>query len=166
MSVEYQEDWGDPNYRQGVGMILINHENKIFVAQRLDTREDAWQMPQGGIGKNEELDQAMLRELVEEIGTRNVEIIAKAKKWYRYDFPDELASRLWAGRYKGQEQLWYALRFRGEDKEINIHTYHPEFRTWKWASKDEVMDLIVPFKRELYTKVFDELWPFVERHPS
>lgn len=160
-------DWENPSYRKGVGMILVNKDNKVFVAQRVDTRENAWQMPQGGIGRNEETDQAMLRELQEEIGTRNVEIIVKSKKWYRYDFPEDLAKKLWSGKYKGQEQLWYILRFRGEDKEININTHHPEFRDWKWVDISEVSSLIISFKRDLYEEVIADLWPFIAReNPS
>lgn len=156
-------DW-DPNYRLGVGMILINPKRQIFMGQRKDKTSQAWQMPQGGISPHEDPDHAMLRELVEEIGTRNVEIIVKAKSWHKYDLPEELAGRLWGGKYKGQQQLWYALKFRGNDDEININTYHPEFSTWKWFEKDEVLPHIVPFKKDLYTLVLDELWPYVEKY--
>ena len=156
------ESW-DTQYRRGVGMILLNKHNQVFVGQRLDNRQEAWQMPQGGIDRKESPDQAMLRELQEETGTRNVEIIAKSSKWYRYDLPDDLGAKLWGGRYKGQQQIWYLLRFRGEDKEINIHTHHPEFRSWKWVDKDEIMELIVPFKKELYNQILSDLWPFVLR---
>jgi putative (di)nucleoside polyphosphate hydrolase len=155
------DDFGDPLYRRGVGMMLLNAENKIFVGQRRDSKEAAWQMPQGGISPHEEADQAMLRELEEEIGTRNVEILVKSKSWYKYDLPLEIASRLWGGKYKGQQQIWYALRFRGEDTDINIHTYHPEFRSWKWIDKSELLDLIVPFKRKLYEQVLEDLWGYV-----
>ncbi|MEB3702849.1 RNA pyrophosphohydrolase [Candidatus Bealeia paramacronuclearis] len=158
-------DW-DPNYRLGVGMMLVNQKNQVFLGQRRDNKDDAWQMPQGGITLHEDPDHAMLRELVEEIGTRNVEIIVKSKSWYKYNLPDELANRLWRGRYKGQQQLWYALRFRGKDHEININTYHPEFSKWQWFEKYQVLDLIVPFKRSLYRQVFEDLWPFVEKHPK
>src|SRR5688572_24409610 len=109
------DGFGDPLYRPAVGMMLLNAENKIFVGQRFDLKEPAWQMPQGGINPNEETDQAMLRELEEEIGTRNVEIIVKSKRWYKYDLPVEIATRLWNGKYKGQQQMWYVLRFRGLD---------------------------------------------------
>lgn len=155
------DDFGDPLYRPAVGMMILNAENKIFVGQRLDITEHAWQMPQGGIGPHENADQAMLRELEEEIGTRNVEIIVKSKTWYKYDLPAEIAERLWNGRFKGQKQIWYALRFRGQDEDINIHTYQPEFRTWKWVDKTELLDLIIPFKRELYERILEELWDYV-----
>jgi len=155
------DDFGDPLYRPAVGMMLINGNNKVFVGQRCDTRSPAWQMPQGGIGPHEDTDQAMLRELQEEIGTRKVEIIVKSKTWYKYDLPESLAGRLWNGRFKGQQQIWYALRFRGQDEDINIHTYHPEFCAWKWVEKEELLDLIIPFKRDLYSRVLHDLWPYV-----
>jgi len=154
----FKDEFGDPLYRPGIGMIIVNAEGKIFVGQRLDQTDPSWQMPQGGISPHEEPDQAMLRELQEEIGTRNVEIIIKSKRWYAYDLPESLAAKLWNGKYKGQRQLWYLLRFRGRDEEINIHTYHPEFRAWKWVDKEELVSLIVPFKRELYTCVLEDLW--------
>ncbi len=158
-----KEPFGDPLYRPAVGMMLLNEENKIFVGQRADYEADAWQMPQGGIAPHEDVDQAMLRELDEEVGTRNVEILVKSKKWYKYDLPRELAKRLWRGKYKGQQQIWYALRFCGEDSDINIQTYHPEFREWKWIEKEDLLDLIIPFKRDLYTQVLEDLWPYVLR---
>lgn len=156
-----EEEFGDPLYRPAVGMMLLNADNKIFVGQRLDSKEPAWQMPQGGIGSHEDADQAMLRELQEEIGTRNVEIIIKSKAWYKYDLPSNLAKRLWNGKFKGQKQIWYALRFRGKDQEINIHTYHPEFQNWKWVEKDELLKLVIPFKQELYERVLEDLWEYV-----
>ncbi len=160
----FKDEFGDPLYRPAVGMMLLNAENKIFVGQRIDSKDAAWQMPQGGIGPTEDTDQAMLRELQEEIGTRNVEIIVKSKTWYKYDLPPELAGRLWKGKFKGQKQIWYALRFRGKDKDINIHTYHPEFRAWKWIDKSELLDLIIPFKRDLYAHVLNDLWDYILKH--
>ncbi|MBX9621755.1 MAG: RNA pyrophosphohydrolase [Alphaproteobacteria bacterium] len=154
------DDYGDPTYRLGVGMMILNSGNKVFVAQRFDNKGPAWQMPQGGISHHEDTDQAMLRELEEEIGTRKVEIIVKSKTWYKYDLPPELAARLWRGKYKGQRQIWYLLRFKGLDQDINIHTYHPEFRDWKWVDKDELIDLVIPFKQKLYTQLLQDLWPF------
>jgi len=157
-----EEEFGDPLYRPAVGMMMLNAENKVFVGQRMDTTIEAWQMPQGGIGPHEDLDQAMLRELEEEIGTKNVEIIIKSKTWYKYDLPAELATKLWSGKYKGQKQIWYVLRFRGIEEDININTLHPEFCDWKWVEKDELLRIIVPFKRDLYTQVFEDLWPYIE----
>lgn len=157
----FEDEFGDPLYRPAVGMMILNAENKIFVGQRLDNKGPAWQMPQGGIGPHEDTDQAMLRELEEEIGTRNVEIIVKSKTWYKYDLPTEIAARLWNGKFKGQKQLWYILRFRGEDKDIDIDTYRPEFSAWKWVEKSELLELAIPFKRELYTTVLEDLWGYV-----
>lgn len=159
-SFSVTDDFGDPSYRPGVGMMMLNKENKIFVGQRLDVTEYGWQMPQGGINPHEDADQAMLRELEEEIGTRNVEILIKSKSWYKYDLPSEVAKRLWGGKFKGQKQIWYILRFRGEDKDIDIHTYHPEFQNWKWIDKSELLDLTVSFKRDLYKRIFEELWDY------
>lgn len=161
----FEDEFGDPLYRPAVGMMILNAENKIFVGQRLDNKEPAWQMPQGGIGPHEDTDQAMLRELEEEIGTRDVEILVKSKTWYKYDLPAEIAGRLWNGKFKGQRQIWYVLRFRGLDEDININTYRPEFRSWKWVDKNELLDLIIPFKRELYGQVIDELWGYVVKKP-
>ena len=156
-----EEEGEDPLYRPAVGMMLVNPENKIFVGQRSDSQDPAWQMPQGGIDLSEETDQAMLRELQEEIGTRNVDIMAHSKTWYKYDLPESLAGRLWNGRFKGQKQIWYALRFRGKDEEINIHTDHPEFRDWKWVDKTDILTLSIFFKKDLYARVLHDLWPYI-----
>jgi len=147
-------------YRPGVGIILTNKDHKVFMGMRVDNPEDAWQMPQGGIDEGEAPDVAMLRELEEEVGTCNVEIICTSDKWYRYDFPPHLQTRLWGGKYKGQEQLWYVVSLKGDDSQINIHTPKPEFRQWKWVAPRDVLSLIVPFKRQLYTDVLKDLWPF------
>ena len=161
--MSFKDDFGDPLYRPAVGMMILNAENKVFIGQRSDYEDRAWQMPQGGIASHEDVDQAMLRELFEEVGTRDVEIIVKSKKWYKYDLPEHLAKRLWRGKYKGQQQIWYGLRFRGQDEDINIHTYHPEFREWRWVEPEELLDLIIPFKRDLYAQVFADLWPYILR---
>lgn len=156
-----QDREDESSYRPGVGMMLINKSNKIFVGQRKKSRKPAWQMPQGGIDLDEDPESAMLRELEEEIGTRNVEIITYSKRWYSYKIPPRLAPRLWGGKYKGQKQLWYLLRFLGHDKDINIATSHAEFSSWKWVEKQELLDLIIPFKRDLYREVLKDLWPYV-----
>lgn len=157
----FDDDFGDPLYRPAVGMMILNAENKVFVGQRLDNTGVAWQMPQGGISPHEDADQAMLRELEEEIGTRDVEIIVKSKTWYKYDLPPEIAARLWNGKFKGQRQIWYILRFRGKDTDININTYRPEFCAWKWVETTELLDLVIPFKRKLYERILKELWVYV-----
>lgn len=143
-------------YRPGIGIMLLNAENMVFVGRRIDTTSDAWQMPQGGIDEGEEPHEAVLRELEEEVGTSNAEIIAESGEWLAYDLPDRLIPRIWNGRYRGQKQKWFALRFTGVDDDINIATENPEFCEWKWASMEDLPSLIVPFKRDIYTKVVSE----------
>ena len=150
------------DYRNGVGMVILNQNKKIFIGQRFDKDESAWQMPQGGIDKNENPHDACIRELNEETGIyKNFKIIYKTKNWYSYDLPKNLQKKLWRGKYKGQIQQWFLIDFFGEDNEINIKTKHPEFKKWKWASKDELMSLIVPFKKNLYEKTFIEFSNFL-----
>lgn len=148
-------------YRMGVGIMLINENKHIFTARRIDTRAEAWQMPQGGIDKGEEPHQAAFRELKEEIGTNNVEIMVESRDWLYYDLPKSLANKLWGGKYKGQKQKWFLMKFLGSDAEINIATKHPEFSEWKWTHPEKVIDLIVPFKRELYRQVIKEFLPYL-----
>ena len=150
------------DYRNGVGMVILNQNKKIFIGQRFDKDESAWQMPQGGIDKNENPHDACIRELTEETGIyKNFKIIYKTKNWYSYDLPKNLQKKLWRGKYKGQIQQWFLIDFFGEDNEINIKTKRPEFKKWKWASKDELMSLIVPFKKNLYEKTFIEFSNFL-----
>jgi putative (di)nucleoside polyphosphate hydrolase len=151
----------DALYRPNVGILLLNRANRAFVARRIDTPGEAWQMPQGGIDEGEEPHRAALRELEEEIGTGNAEIIAETKGWLHYDLPAEIVGRMWGGRYRGQRQKWFAMRFLGRDEEINLATGHPEFSDWRWVSPDELPALIVPFKRPLYVALVEEfryLW--------
>ena len=150
------------DYRRGVGMVIINHERKIFIGQRFDKDRSAWQMPQGGIDNNETPEETCIRELAEETGiVSNYKILDKTKNWYSYDLPNNLQKKLWRGKYKGQVQQWFILNFFGDDAEINIKTKHPEFKNWKWAYKEELMKLIVPFKKELYEKTFIEFASFL-----
>jgi len=143
-------------YRKCVGIMLLNAEKKVFVGQRIDNKSDAWQMPQGGVEEGENLLDASLRELEEEIGTNNVKILEQAKQWYDYDIPDFLIPKFWGGKYRGQTQMWFLAEFLGSDSEVNINTHHPEFSRWKWASAEELPNIIVPFKRELYKKLVEE----------
>lgn len=143
-------------YRRGVGMLVFNSRGEVLVAKRLDFTSDAWQMPQGGIDGDEDPQAAALRELREEIGTDLVEIVAESATWHTYDLPPELIDKLWQGRYRGQSQKWYAMRFTGRDSDINVHTPDPEFSAWKWLPLDQLPDVIVPFKRALYTRLADE----------
>jgi putative (di)nucleoside polyphosphate hydrolase len=136
--------------------MLINADRLVLIAQRIDNPGEAWQMPQGGIDDGETPEQAVLREMKEEIGTDKASIIGTSALWLSYDLPDDLWPTLWKGRYRGQKQKWFALRFDGDDSDIDIATEHPEFSRWKWATPDEAIASIVPFKRELYRAVFDE----------
>ena len=145
-------------YRRGVGIMLINRQGRVFVAQRIDL-PGAWQMPQGGIDKDERPRKAAFRELKEETGTDKAEIIGKTEGWLTYDLPPELLGRIvWGGRYRGQKQKWFAMRFTGRDSDIDLEAHgHPEFSTWKWAPVSSLVKLIVPFKRALYRQVVAEL---------
>lgn len=131
----------------------MNAKNRVFVAQRIDTTEPAWQMPQGGLDQGEDPYTAALRELKEETGTDKATLIAETKDWLRYDLPEDLQAKMWKGKYRGQEQKWYLMRFTGTDADINIDTKHPEFSDWKWAEFTTLPDMIVGFKKELYNQV-------------
>ncbi len=148
--------YADRPYRKCVGLLLLDKQNRVFVGQRIDQRAEAWQMPQGGIDPGEDPRTAAFRELEEEIGTANAEIIAESKQWIPYDLPEEIADEVWKGRYRGQTQKWFALRFLGHDDEIDIATAHPEFDQWKWCDFAELEAHIVPFKRETYRQVMAE----------
>jgi putative (di)nucleoside polyphosphate hydrolase len=149
-------------YRLCVGAMLVNAMGQVFVAKRIDSQGDYWQMPQGGIDEGEDPVKAVLRELEEETGTGKAEIIAKSDRWRTYDLPDELIGRLWSGKYRGQRQKWFALKFLGEDKDINLVAHEtPEFSDWKWVKINELVNLVVPFKKALYGDIVTELKPFV-----
>jgi len=150
-------------YRQGVGLMLFNPAGLVWVGRRLDRREEAWQMPQGGIDPGETPEQAALRELEEEIGTASAVIVGESKGWLTYELPPELLGVAWKGRYRGQKQKWFALRFTGTDDEINIHGEHPEFAEWRWVGFDQLIELIVPFKRDLYAEVTAEFADLAKR---
>ncbi len=142
-------------YRPCVGIALFNHKNKVFVGERLDN-PGAWQMPQGGIDPGEEIEAAAFREMKEEIGTDKADILKVAQQKLRYDLPPHLLGRLWGGQYRGQEQSWIAMRFTGLDSDINLNSHHPpEFRAWQWVALQDTPDLIVPFKRETYSRVIE-----------
>ncbi len=154
----------DPSlYRPNVGIMLINPEGKIWVGSRIDNTTPYWQMPQGGIDKNEDTETAMWRELYEEISVQksDCKILDKTHDWIYYDLPDDLINTLWGGKYKGQKQHWYALRLTAPDTTINIQTDHPEFKAWKWIDADKLVEAIVPFKRQVYTQVLNAFQQFV-----
>lgn len=148
-------------YRRGVGIALFNRAGRVFVATRIDTPGDAWQMPQGGIDRGERPRAAAARELAEETGITKAKFLGESKEWIPYDLPAPLIGKAWRGRYRGQLQKWFALGFTGDDSEIDLAaTGHPEFSAWRWVELVETPDLIVPFKRELYRRVVEEFLPF------
>ena len=147
-------------YRLCVGILLVNEEGLIFVGERLDT-PGAWQMPQGGIDKGEVPLAAGLRELTEETGVNTTSILAISDQWRTYDLPDKLAHKSWQGRYRGQTQIWLALRFNGDESEINLQTAEPEFCRWKWTSPRTLLTEVVDFKRKTYRGVLEEFAPFI-----
>ncbi len=152
----------DLPYRHGVGMMIINHEEKIFLGKRVESKFEAWQMPQGGILLGETPSRAVIREMEEELGSSSGEILAETKKWYSYNIPEFLINKLWDGQYKGQKQKWFLIRFTGTDSDINVNTDNPEFREWCWASPTDMLDIIVPFKKRLYKTILKEFLPIIE----
>ena len=146
-------------YRKNVGMVLINARGHIFAGKRIDNNTGAWQMPQGGIDEDEAPESAAFRELTEETGINpsNARLLFSTAGWLSYDIPVELIPQLWNGQFRGQKQKWFAFRFLGKDSDINIATKEPEFSEWAWKSKDDLLSSIVPFKVEVYQKVFLEL---------
>ena len=149
-------------YRPCVGIFLLNNDGLVFAGRRIDSRAEAWQMPQGGIDAGESPLQACMREMREEIGTNTAELVSQHDDWLYYDIPLQLADRLWQGRYKGQKQKWMALRFTGDDADINIATEEPEFCEWKWLSPHDLVDLAVPFKRDVYQNVLAAFAPYLK----
>lgn len=147
-------------YRPAVGMMLLNRDGLVFVGKRIDQTQEAWQMPQGGIDEGEDPKTAGLRELEEEIGTRNVELVREHPGWVLYDLPPHLIGQVWEGKYRGQRLKWLAMRFLGRDSDINVATPHAEFSEWKWLKSADVLRLVVPFKRDVYAAAltaFDDL---------
>tara|TARA_B100000965_G_scaffold349709_1_gene323022 strand:- start:180 stop:653 length:474 start_codon:yes stop_codon:yes gene_type:complete len=143
--------------RKGVGVVLLNSNNKVFVAKRIDNPNDFWQMPQGGIDKGEDSLKAAIRELKEETSVINVELIKEIQEEITYNLPQNLLGIIWKGKFKGQTQKWYVMRFLGTDNEINLKTKHPEFLEWKWIDIENITDKVVDFKIHVYVKIKEEL---------
>ena len=147
--------------RTGVGIAILNSKNKVFVGKRKDNPFDKWQMPQGGVNSNEPLLTAMKRELEEETSIKNIEILSELNQWLEYELPENLIGKIWKGKYRGQKQKWFVVRFLGHDSEININTKYPEFIEWKWIDMNLLPDLIVNFKQHVYKSVLLELKKYV-----
>jgi len=143
--------------RTGVGIVVLNKKNEIFVGKRKDNPGDKWQMPQGGVDEGEDYVTAMKRELLEETGIKNIEIIKEINKIYHYELPDNLVGIIWKGKYRGQKQKWFITRFLGKEKEINLNTKHAEFIDWKWIQPNLLPEVIVDFKKDLYLNLLKEI---------
>tara|TARA_B100001123_G_scaffold373944_1_gene438895 strand:+ start:398 stop:877 length:480 start_codon:yes stop_codon:yes gene_type:complete len=144
--------------RLGVGIILLNNKNKVFVGKRIDNQEgNYWQMPQGGVDKNENFLEAAKRELEEETGVKTIKVIKEIDGWLTYDLPNNLLGKIWGGKYRGQKQKWFIMKFIGKNKEINIKTKHPEFLDWKWIDTKDLPKVAVNFKINIYKKLSKQL---------
>ena len=143
--------------RTGVGIIVLNKQNKIFVGKRKDNPGDKWQMPQGGVDEGEDYVTAMKRELLEETGIKNIKIVKEIEKIYQYELPENLVGIIWKGKYRGQKQKWFIIRFLGEEKEIDLNTKHAEFVDWKWIEPKLLPEVIVNFKKDLYLNLLKEI---------
>ena len=143
--------------RTGVGIVVLNSQNKVFVGKRIDNPFDKWEMPQGGVDFEEPLLLAMKRELLEETSIKNIKVLKEFDQWLEYELPEKLVGKIWKGKYRGQKQKWFVVKFLGNDSEININTKNPEFIEWKWVSIDLLPDLIVQFKKHVYETVLTEL---------
>ena len=143
--------------RTGVGVIVLNKDNKVFVGKRKDNPIDKWQMPQGGVDKGEELVDAMRRELKEETSIKNIKIIKEIDGWLDYELTKNLLGKIWKGKYRGQKQKWFIVKFLGEESEINITTKRPEFIEWKWVERSQLPNIIVDFKKNVYERLVVEL---------
>ena len=147
--------------RLGVGIIVLNKENKVFVGKRRDNPINKWQMPQGGVDRGENLVNAMKRELKEETSIRSIEILKELEGWTEYELPDYLLGKIWRGKYRGQKQKWFIVRFLGKDEEINLKTTHPEFIEWQWLDIENLPSVIVHFKKKVYEKLLPVIKSFI-----
>ncbi len=147
--------------RKGVGVVVLNKNNHVFVGKRKDNPGDRWQMPQGGVDEGEDFTTAMKRELFEETSIKNIEIIKELENIFEYELPENLVGIIWKGKYRGQKQKWFITRFLGKENEINLNTRNPEFIEWKWIKPQKLPEVIVPFKRNLYKKLLKEIILFI-----
>ena len=147
--------------RLGVGIIVLNKENKVFVGKRKDNPINKWQMPQGGVDRGENLVNAMKRELKEETSIRSIEILKELEGWTEYELPNYLLGKIWRGKYRGQKQKWFIVRFLGKDEEINLKTSHPEFIEWQWLDIENLPSVIVHFKKKVYEKLLPVIKSFI-----
>ena len=147
--------------RLGVGIIVLNKENKVFVGKRIDNPTNKWQMPQGGVDHGENLVNAMKRELKEETSIRSIKILRELEGWTEYELPDYLLGKVWRGKYRGQKQKWFIVRFLGKDEEINLKTTHPEFIEWQWLDIENLPSVIVHFKKKVYEKLLPVIKSFI-----
>ena len=143
--------------RTGVGIIVLNNNNQVFVGKRKDNPGDKWQMPQGGVDKGEDFITAMRRELIEETSIKNIKILKEIQNMYQYELPNNLVGIIWRGKFRGQRQKWFITKFLGKDNEINLDTQHPEFIDWKWIDPQDLPEVIVDFKKELYFNLLKEI---------
>ena len=141
----------------GVGIILLNKENKVFVGKRKDNPTDKWQMPQGGVDDGESFSEAMRRELKEETSVESIEVLKEIEEWTEYELPSYLLGKIWKGKYKGQKQKWFIVRFLGKDSEINLNTERPEFIEWQWLNIEKLPNVIVPFKKKVYLDLLPKI---------
>ena len=147
--------------RQGVGIIVLNKQNQVFVGKRKDNPVDKWQMPQGGIDQNETPLNAMKRELAEETSIKNIKILKEIENWLEYELPPNLLGKIWKGKFRGQKQKWFIVKFLGQDSEVNLNTTHQEFIEWKWIDYNSLPEVIVDFKKEVYKKLKLEINNFI-----
>ena len=148
--------------RIGVGVIVLNEKNEVFVGKRKDNPVDKWQMPQGGVDKNENFLTAMKRELEEETSIKNIKILKELDGWFEYELPKNLLGIIWKGKFRGQKQKWFIVKFNGNENEINLKTKIPEFIEWKWIAIDDLLKVIVDFKKNMYEKILVELKNFID----
>ena len=152
-----KKNFSDLPLRTGVGIVVLNKDNKVFIARRIDNSKNFWQMPQGGVDEGEDFLKAAYRELEEETSIKGVELIKELEGTITYELPDHLLGIIWRGKYKGQKQKWFLMKFTGEEKEINIKTKNPEFLEWKWVELEQITELVVDFKLHVYTELKEKI---------